>query len=333
MITPEFESLMNQNDLDIYSAGKLMDFLVSTQSTDSMKAAFLAAMFVKGVRPDELVGFARALRAKASISRVSGLTDIVGTGGDHKNTVNVSTAAAIVCASLGIKIGKHGNRASTGKHGSADFLEKIGYRFTMTFNEIISNLGKNNFVFIMANGYNRYFMEFSVVRRKLGFSSVLNYLGPITNPLDPDVMVIGCTNRDIGKIYAEVLRRSGKSGCVVFAEDGMDEVSPLSPTTLLMHDESTFELTVYPEELDLQDIKEEDISSPDPQKIFSKTLDGIKGTDRKVAKFIAANASPALLLNNAGADLAECYEKALESIERGNAYAKLKSLVENNAQH
>lgn len=331
MIIPEFESLMNQNDLDVYGSSKLMDFLVSAQSTDSMRAAFLAAMFVKGVKPEELVGFARALREKATISRVPGLTDIVGTGGDHKNTVNVSTASSIVCAALGVRIGKHGNRASTGIHGSADFLEKIGYPFTMTFNQILSKIKNDNFVFILANGYNKYFMEFSVVRRKLGFSSVLNYLGPITNPLDPDTIVIGCTGSDIGKIYAEVLRRSGKSGCVVFAEDGMDEISPLSPTTLLLHDESTFELTVYPEELDLNDIAAEDISSPDPQKIFSKTLDGIKGKDRKVSKFIAANSAPALLLNHLGNDLGECYEKALETIDSGKAYEKLKSIGGSNA--
>lgn len=326
MILPEFELILNHENITTYQAETLMNSLISDMSTDELRASFLAAMAIKGVTPDELAGFARSLRSRAIVSRVPGITDVVGTGGDQKNTVNVSTAAAIVSASCGVRIGKHGNYASTGIHGSADFLKKAGYNFAMTQNGILSNLNQLNFVFILANYYNEHFSKFSTVRRKLGYSTVLNYLGPLTNPLDPDLIVIGCTSEEVAAMYSDVIERSGKNGIVLCAEDGMDEISPLAPTSLRMISGSVIESTVYPEELDLSGITIEDISSSDPSEIFSKTVKGIKGEDEKIAKFIAANSAPVLLLNGKGATIGESYQIALEAITTGRAGTKLKAL-------
>ncbi len=326
MITPEFELILNHESLSTYQAETAMNFLISDMSTDELRASFLAAMFVKGVTAEELVGFSRALRSRAVVGRVPGLTDVVGTGGDHLNTVNVSTASAIVSSAAGIRIGKHGNYASTGIHGSADFLKKIGYAFAMSQNEILGQINERNFVFILANYYNEHFSKFSKVRRKLGFSSVLNYLGPITNPLDPDTLVIGCTSAEVAKIYADVLEKAGKTGCVITAEDGMDEISPLSPTTVLIVNGSTIENTVYPEELDLSGITLEDISSKSPEEIFSRTVSGLRGENSKIARYIAANTAPVMLLNGKGNSLSECYQAALDSINDGRAARKMDSL-------
>lgn len=326
MITPEFELILEQEALTTYQAESLMNFLISEMSNDALRASFLAAMFVKGVTSDELLGFARSLRERAFVKRVPGLTDIVGTGGDHKNTLNVSTASAIVAASLGVRIGKHGNYASTGIHGSADFLKKIGYNFAMTQNGILSNINSKSFVFILANHYNEHFMKFSSVRRKLGFSSVLNYLGPLTNPLDPDYTVIGCTNMEAARMYADSIKKSGKTGCVVTAEDGMDEISPLSPTTMLMINGKESELTIYPSELDLDGIDISEISSRDPDRIYRMTLEGIEGKNEKASRFIAANAAPVLLLHGRGHTVRECYEEALNAIRDRKAARKMAEL-------
>lgn len=326
MITPEFEKILRGESLNTYQAQTVMNFLISDISNDALRASFLASMLVNGVSADELLGFARALREHASVKRIAGLTDVVGTGGDRMNTVNVTTAAAIVSASLGIKIGKHGNYASTGIHGSADFLKKTGYVFSMTENGLISRINTLNFVFILANYYNEHFMKFSAVRRKLGFTSVLNYLGPITNPLDPDTMIIGCTSKETAKMYADVIDRAGKTGCVITAEDGMDEVSPLSPTTFYMVHGDIDEYTVYPSELDLDGISLEDISSKNPDQIFSRTMAGLRGEDLNVSKFIAANAAPVLLVHRKGQTLSQCYGIALEAITDGRALKKLNEI-------
>lgn len=326
MTTPEMELLLNHEALNESQAQSVMNFLISENSTDEFRAAFLATMFIKGVRPEELFGFAKSLRERATVSHLPGLTDIVGTGGDHLNTVNVSTAASIVASAAGVKIGKHGNFASTGIHGSADFLKKIGYQFAMSPSDISKNVGEKNFVFILANRYNEHFSKFSAVRRKLGFSSVLNYLGPVTNPLDPEIAVIGCTSEEAASIYSEVLLKSGKSGCIIRSEAGMDEISPLGPSKIITVNSSVHESTVYPEDFDLTGISLEDISSGNPEEIFSKTLKGIEGKDAKVMKFIAANAAPALLLNNIGKSLGNSYEIALQTIEDGHAASKIKEI-------
>lgn len=323
MLTPEMELMLNQENLSTYQASKLMDFLVSDHSSDSMRAAFLAGMKIKGVKAEELAGFARSLRECSILKRIPGVTDIVGTGGDHKNTINVSTASAITASSVGVRIGKHGNYASTGIHGSADFLKKIGYKFAMTQYSMESIINSKKFAFVLANQYNQHFQKFSAVRKKLGFSSVLNYLGPITNPLDPDIVVIGCTSREAASMYSEVLLGQKKKGCVISAEDGMDEISPMSPTSLFMVDGSVQEITVFPEELKINDIQMNDISSDDPDTIFSLTMNGLSGKSVNVSRFIAANAAPALLLNGRGTSIADCAELAFNAISDGTTSRKL----------
>lgn len=326
MVMPEFEKILNHENLNADQAETLMDFLISDNSTDELRASFLASMFIKKVLAEELAGFSRSLRNSAMITRIPGLTDIVGTGGDHMNTVNVSTASAIVASASGIRIGKHGNHASTGLHGSADFLKKLGYSFEMSGEEIRSNLERHSFVFILANHYNSHFAKFSGVRRKLGFSSVLNLLGPVTNPLDPDTVVIGCTSMDIAKIYSEVLLDGKKKGCVITAEDGMDEISPVSPTSIFFVENGIREQTVYPEDFELNGTTMDDISSPDPSAIHSRTVAGLNGSNSRVSRYIALNTAPALLLNGKGKSLQESFGIALNLIEDGSAGRKMASI-------
>jgi anthranilate phosphoribosyltransferase len=294
---------------------------------DEFKAQFLTFMHNKGETPEEISGFADALRSMARINiKYSNLTDIVGTGGDKKNTVNVSTAASIVLASIGIKIAKHGNFGATGSHGSADLMKYLGYKFKMDESEIINNLNAKNYVYILAPEYNENFAKFAAVRKSLGFRTVFNILGPLTNPLNPHNLVLGAYDEKIADMYANVILHDHKKGVVVFGMDGMDEISPFDDSILYIIDGYIKSYKIRPRNFFDMEIAYDDIISVDPEKSFRMAVDGMLGKNKKVSEFIAINAAPALIVNNYAGTMDEAYSIVLDHISSGSVKNKIKEV-------
>lgn len=326
----DIDIIIDRRDLNEQHAFDLMKTLIAS-GTDLEKTVFLLAMHMKGVTGQELTGFANAVRSEATIEPVENTSDIVGTGGDGKNTINVSTAASILCAGLGIRMAKHGNRAITSPQGSGDILSKMGYKFEKTREQIIEDIERMNFAYILAPHYNSSFAKFFPARKMLTFKTIMNYLGPITNPCDPDTIVIGSSDQEICALYADFLSIRRKRGFIVHGKDGMDEISPVSETNAILVDAQRKEIVIDPKAIDLPEISYHNISFPDPAKNRQKFLDGLFGRDEKISSFIALNAAPLLMLKKDASDLEEGYSIARDAIKKGigkKAFKKISGGVE-----
>ena len=323
---------MNENQYSeandaVIRARDAMKKLVDT--SDSEKIEFLTEIHNRGETPEEITGFAMALREMSDIHiRYPGLTDVVGTGGDGKNTVNVSTAVSILLASMGIKTAKHGNFGITGHHGSADFMKYINYNFQMNEDKIIDNLNKKNYVYILAPQYNRSFAKFSNARKQMNFRTVFNILGPLTNPLNPDKVVLGTYSEELAGLYARVVLQDNKKGFVIHSSDGMDELSPYSENRLYFINNKIEKMNVDPVKLIGHRTEVERISTVNPERSFEMLLSGLSGKNREVKEFIALNAFPAVITNGLAETMEEAYDLAIKYIDSSVAVKKLKEVCE-----
>ncbi|WP_337859787.1 anthranilate phosphoribosyltransferase [Ferroplasma sp.] len=312
---------------DVINARNTMYELID--KPDSDKIEFLTELHNRGESPQEIAGFAMALREMSKINlKLHGLTDIVGTGGDGKNTVNVSTGASILLASMGIKTAKHGNFGITGHHGSADFMKYMDYNFKMSENEILENIKRKRYVYILAPEYNSSFAKFLSARKQINFRTVFNILGPLTNPLNPDNVVLGTYSEDLANLYAQVIMEEGKKGFVVHGSDGMDEISLSSKSILYSVDKKIEKNIVDPEKITGGIVEIERISTEDSVKSFELLLSGLSGKNSYIKKFIAINAAPAVILNGMANSIEEAYDLSINYIENGKAIAKLREVCQ-----
>ncbi len=327
-IEGQLHRIIDGHSLGSGEAGKLMDFLISDIATDIQRAAFLSSMHFKGSTTEELIGFSESLRRHSTVGKIPGLTDIVGTGGDGKNTINVSTASAIAASAMGVKVAKHGNTGFTSKHGSADFMKFIGYDFNRSLETPLETLASDNFLYAFAPRFNNSFAKFTNVRKKLGHRTVFNLMGPITNPFDPDFLVIGTSDPDAALPYAKVLLGRRKKGFVFHSEDGLDEISPSDLTKGYQVNDRIGEITIDPVELSGAHVDLEEVTTADPEECFRLTLEGLTGKNGSSSKFIALNTSPALVINGIAPTFRDAYRTAMKAISDGIVARHLAKLAD-----
>ncbi|MEM0157417.1 MAG: anthranilate phosphoribosyltransferase [Thermoplasmataceae archaeon] len=298
-------------------------------SSDEEKTKFLLDEMPEFIDGYRISGYSRAVKERSALPRIPGAIDIVGTGGDGKNTINVSTAASVVVSAMGHTVVKHGNFGSSNHKGSADFMRYLGYNFSFDGDGLKDRIGSLNFAFLLAPLHNDSFAKFAAPRKAVAHKTVFNYLGPITNPADPETVVLGAADSNIQRIYAEFIQAEGKAGYSLHASDGMDEVSPFSETVLLqVHSGKIRKIKLNPEKL-LSTIPDEtSIVSAVPERSFTMTLEGLSGKSKMAAEFIALNAAPALAASCSGLSLEEAYGEALNCILSGAAYKHLRRIVE-----
>ena len=221
-------------DLTEAEASTVLDEIMSGASIPATQiAALLTALRIKGETIDEIVGFARVMREKALrivVPGVDRIVDVVGTGGDAPDTFNVSTAGAFVVAGCGVTVAKHGNRAMSSRCGSADVLEALGAQIDLPPSAMAACIREIGVGFLFAQTYHPAMRFVGPVRRELGFRTVFNILGPLTNPAGTTRMAVGVATPEIGEQYARVLSRLGSPhALVVHGQEGIDEVSPTGP--------------------------------------------------------------------------------------------------------
>jgi anthranilate phosphoribosyltransferase len=217
-----------------------MGEIMAGSATPVQIAAFVVALRAKGETSDEVAGLAKAMLASAAqIDVTDDAVDVVGTGGDGSNTVNISTMAALVIAGAGVRVVKHGNRAASSACGSADLLEELGVRLDLEPDGVARCVTEAGIGFCFAAKFHPGMRHASVPRREMGVPTVFNFLGPLTNPAQPRASAIGCADTRMAGVLAGVLAAQGRSALVMRGEDGLDEFTVTAPTRLWVVDGGT----------------------------------------------------------------------------------------------
>ncbi len=330
-LKPYYSKLMQKQNLTMQEAEDCMDMLMSGQATQLQITAVLTALATKGETPDEIAGFAKGMRAKASlVPDETDSIDIVGTGGDQCASFNISTTSAFVASAAGAKVAKHGNRSVSSKSGAADVLEALGVKIASKPEQAKKCLETTRLSFLFAQSYHASMRFVGPVRGQLGVRTVFNILGPLTNPAKADYIILGVYEKSLTEIMARVLQQVGiKRAMVVFGNDVMDEISVSDATTVTEvsgEELKTYEIT--PEEFGLHRYDKSEIVGGTPAEnaqITRGILEGsITGAKRDI---VLMNAGAALYIYGIADTLAEGIQKAAEAIDNGSALAKLDEFI------
>ena len=312
-----------------HEAGEAMGIIMDGQATPAQIGALLAALAVRGETEDEIVGFARTMRARAVPLSARGAVDTCGTGGDGAGTFNISTIASLVVAACGVPVAKHGNRSASGSCGSADVLEALDVRIDAPVEVVQRCLDEAGWAFLFAPGFHASTRHAVGPRRELGIRTAFNLLGPLTNPALPTAQVVGVPRPELTEFLARCLLRLGVGRAWVVHGSGLDELSLCGPTrvTALSEGEArTF--TLRPEEAGLEPCGADGLRGGDAAAnaaIARRVLEGARGPQRDV---VVLNAAAALVVAGRAADLRAGVAQAARAIDEGRAAGLLRKVVE-----
>lgn len=335
MIKEAIIKIVTKQDLTFSEAETVMNEIMSGKTTATQNAAFLAALSTKSTKAetiDEISGCAVSMRSHATPVEHPGMDvlEIVGTGGDNANTFNISTTSAMVIAAAGVKVAKHGNRAASSRCGTADCLEALGANIHEDPDLCRRLLKEVGFCFMFAQKYHSAMKYVGSIRRELGFRTVFNILGPLTNPAKPEFFLLGVYDEYLVEPVAKVLDSLGvKHALVVYGKDKMDEVSVSAPTTVCeLRDGFYRTRTITPEQFGLTRGTKEELTGGTPEQNAQTTRDILAGkiTDARRTS-VLLNAGCGLYAANAVSSIEEGVKKAAEMIDSGRALAVLDSFI------
>ena len=336
MIKEAIEKIVLKEDLTYDEAYTVMNEIMNGETTPTQNAAFLAALSTKSTKAetiDEISGCAQAMREHA-LSVDGGDMDtleIVGTGGDRAGSFNISTTTAFVAAAAGIKVAKHGNRAASSKSGTADCLEALGANINLEPEKCVSLLKDAGFCFFFAQKYHTSMKYVGAIRRELGFRTVFNILGPLTNPIKPSRQLLGVYDEYLLEPLAKVLTSLGvKNGMVVYGREKLDELSTAGETAVCEFNNGEYNSYVLtPEQFGLTRSTKQDLEGGTPEENAAITRDILSGKDRG-PKFetVLMNAGAALYIAGKATDIADGIEKARELIDNGEALKAMERFVD-----
>ena len=278
---------------------------------------FLTFSSNKGETSEEVAGGVYVLRNKANMVNVPDNTiDTCGTGGDGKNTLNISTAAALLLSSFGVKVAKHGNKSVSSKCGSADVLEKLNINITLGPKEVEKNINNNNFGFMFAPGYHSAMKYVGPVRKKIGKRTIFNLIGPLSSPAKVKRQVVGVFDKKLLKIFAEGLKNLDiKFAWIVNSEDGLDEISPYAKTNIMqLRDGQISEVSIDPKSLNVNAEKFENLVGDDAKFNAEKMINIFKGEDNDFSKAVCLNAAAGLIVGEKCSEFSEAYNQTREHI-------------------
>lgn len=330
-IKDAIRSVVEGNDLLEEEASSVMREIMDGEATPAQIAAFITALKMKGETVDEITGFARTMREKAEVisPSVEPLVDTCGTGGDGSGTFNISTAAALVTASAGIAVAKHGNRGVSSACGSADVLEGLGVRIDLPPHAVSACIEEVGIGFLFAPLFHKAMKHAVGPRREIGIRTVFNVLGPLTNPAGALYQIMGVYDPGLTEVMARVLRRLGSKRCLVVHGSGnIDEITTTGETrvTELREDGKVVTFHLSPSDFGLPMSRKGDLAGGSVErnvKIILGILGGENGPARDV---VMANAGAALVVAGKAADFAEGARMAAEAVDSGAAMETLNRL-------
>ena len=333
MIKEAIVKIVSKGDLTYDEAYAVMNEIMSGQTTPTQNAAFLAALSTKSARAettDEIAGCAAAMRAHATrVETGMDLFEIVGTGGDNAGSFNISTTSALVAAAGGVKVAKHGNRAASSQCGTADCLEALGVNIQQSPEKCVELLREVGMCFFFAQKYHTSMKYVGAIRKELGFRTVFNILGPLTNPGSPSMQLLGVYDDYLVQPLAQVLINLGvRRGMVVYGQDKLDEISMSAPTTLCEIKDGWFKSRVItPEEFGFARCTREDLKGGTPAEnaaITRAILNGKRGHKRNA---VLLNAGASLYIAGKADTMADGVALAGELIDTGAAAHTLEKLI------
>ena len=334
MIRQAIEKIVNKGDLTYDEAYAVMNEIMSGESSATQNAAFLAALSTKSARAettDEIAGCAAAMRDHATrVETGMELFEIVGTGGDNAHSFNISTTSALVAAAGGVKVAKHGNRAASSLCGTADCLEALGVNIRQSPARCIELLNEVGICFFFAQMYHSSMKYVGAIRRELGFRTVFNILGPLTNPGSPSMQLLGVYDEYLVAPLAQVLINLGiKRGMVVYGQDKLDEISMSAPTTICEIRDGWYRASVIkPEDFGFSRCTKEELRGGTPEENAAITLDILQGTPGPRRHAVLLNAGAALYLAGKADSMRDGTALAAELIDSGKALDTLRRFIE-----
>lgn len=333
MIKEAIIKIVNKEDLSFDEAYTVMNEIMNGKTTPIQNAAFLAALSTKSAKAEttgEIAGCAKAMREHATpVDTDFDLFEIVGTGGDNAGSFNISTTSAIVAAAGGMKVSKHGNRAASSKCGTADCLEALGVNIDEDPDKCRELLKKVGICFFFAQKYHNSMKYVGAIRKELGFRTVFNILGPLTNPAHPKRQLLGVYDEYLIEPLAKVLMELGvKKGMVVYGMDKLDEISLSAPTKVCeIKDSSLHTYEIKPEDFGLSRCKKEDLAGGDPKENAAITLSILNGEKGAKRDAVLLNAGAALYIGEKAKSMQEGINLAARLIDSKKALKVLEDFI------
>lgn len=331
MIKEAIAQLVKREDLTSEVMEQVMEEIMTGEATDAQKASFLTALSMKGETIDEITSAAKVLRSHCErFLNDMDVLEIVGTGGDGSNTINISTLSSVVVSAAGIPVAKHGNRAASSKCGTADCLEALGVKIDCAPARSAQILKDINLCFLFAQKYHSAMRFVGAVRKEMGIRTLFNVLGPLANPAGATMQLFGVYSEELVEPLAHVLRNLGvKRAMVVYGKDSIDEISLSAETKVCEFKNDEFKsYIIKPEDLGIARCNKEDLVGGTPQEnaaIVNDILGGAKGPKTDV---VLLNAGAAIYLASDGITLKDGIEKAREIIVSGKAKEQLEKFIE-----
>ena len=322
------EKLKNKENLSFEESKNAFEILMEGKASDQEIFDFLTLLSSKGEVSDEIAGGVHVLRDKSKRVNVENCIDTCGTGGDGKNTLNISTASALLLASMGVKVAKHGNKAVSSKCGSADVLEALNIKINLEPSEIEDKINKKNFGFMFAQNYHSAMKYVGPSRKKIGKRTIFNMIGPLSSPALVERQVVGVFDNKLLKIFANALKNLNiKFAWIVNSEDGLDEISPYAKTNVVqLKNNEISDLVIDPKEFNVNADKFENLLGNDAKFNANKMIDIFNGEDNDFSKAVCLNAAAGLIVIEKHSNFKDSYNEVRNFILSGKAYNHLKSL-------
>ena len=331
-MTSIIENLKKGQNLSFEESKLLFTELMEGKHEESSIIQILESFLKKGETKDEIAGGIFILRDKAIKVKTDQYTiDTCGTGGDGKNSLNISTAAAIVLASMGVKVAKHGNKAVSSSCGSADVLEALKININLKSSEAEESLRKFNFAFMFAPNYHSAMKYVGPARKKIRKKTIFNLIGPLSSPAQVKRQVIGVYDKKWMKPFAEALKENNVvHALIVHSDDGMDEISPFEKTNIVeLKDGNVKEFKIDPKNFGINSHNKESLIGKDAQYNSQKIIEIFEGKLNEFSQSVALNAAAGLIVSGKENKLSIAYERSLSYLRSGNVFKHLEKMRKN----
>ena len=322
------DKLNNKQDLTFEESKSAFEILMDGKAEDDEIFQFLTLLSAKGEAASEIAGGVYVLRNKSKRVNVKNCIDTCGTGGDGKNTLNISTAAALLLASMGIKVAKHGNKAVSSKCGSGDVLESLNIKINLESKEIENQINKYNFGFMFAPNYHSAMKYVGPTRKKIGKRTIFNMIGPLSSPALVERQVVGVFDKKLLEIFANALKNlQTKFAWIVNSEDGLDEISPYAKTNVMqINDNKITRISIDPKKLNIKANNFSNLVGSDAKFNSDKIINIFKGEDNDFSIAVCLNAAAGLIVAEKSSKFEEAYQKTRNYILSGKTHEYLKSI-------
>ena len=319
------EKIQNNQSLTFDESKSAFEVLMEGKAEENEIFDFLTSLSKKGETSDEIAGGVYVLRNKSKRVNVDNCIDTCGTGGDGMNTLNISTASAILLASLNVNVAKHGNKAVSSKCGSGDVLEALNININLEPNNVEDQIKKNNFGFMFAPNYHSAMKFVGPTRKKIGKRTIFNMIGPLSNPALVDRQVVGVFDKKLLKIFANaLLNLKLKFAWIVNSEDGLDEISPYAKTNIVqLKNGKISEIVIDPNDLNVNADNFKNLIGQDSKFNSEKIIEIFKGKDNDFSKAVCLNAAAGLIVSGKYEDYGKAYNAARDFIKSGSVHDHL----------